>query len=319
MFTVPGVALETSRGPLGFCRRPLIRFLFWFTNRKPLPALAVVLSSVILAGCAPSAMSGTRQQIAAHQYVAAHRQLVALLEHPDRLTPDELREARDSLCLTEFKIGPPTYPLREQRRVCAEAADGGGRQSREILAAIDNSMRSDAERRVEQALRRRDVADAEDAAFEYQSVPGADRRKIAHWSQTMWLIVRQQNKHLDAHHRRSLHRTIAKLRRKYTKKRRMNSETFLRWVTKQGLIDGGTIFYPVGLTRSRLTLAVEPRNIHAASLNLGRFTAVNDALAARCGCNAHTEVALSETGFPLYEVFVDPRLESSELLIISHR
>lgn len=319
MFTVLGLTVESRRGPRSLCRRPLIRFLSWFTNRKPLFALGVVLSSVILAGCAPSALSSTRQQIAAHQYVAAHQQLVALLVHPDQLTPDELGEARDSLCLTEVKIGPPAYPLREQQRVCAEAADGGGRQSREILAAIDNSMRNDAERRVEQALGRRDVADAEDAAFEYQSLPGADRRKMTHWSRTMWLIVREQSKRLDARHRRSLHRTIVKLRKKYTKERRMNSEAFLRWVTKQGLIDGGTIFYPVGLTRSRLMLAVEPRDIHAASLNLGRFTAVNDALAARCGCNAHTEVALSETGFPLYEVFVDPRLESSELLIISHR
>lgn len=283
-----------------------------------MPTLGLALSSVMLAGCAPSALSGARQQIAAHHYVAAHQQLATLLARPDRLTPDELGEARGALCLTEFKIGPPAYPLREQRRVCAEALYGGGRQSGEILAAIDDSMRQEAERRVEEALRRKDVVDAEDAAFEYQSLPDANPRKMAQWSRTMWLIVREQNKHLDAHHRRSLHRTIAKLRKKYPAERRMNSETFLHWVTAQGLVDGGRIFHPITLKRSKLALVVERRNVHAASLNLGRFTAVNDALAARCGCNAHTEVALAETGFPLYEVFVDPRLESSELLILSH-
>lgn len=296
----------------------VVRSPFAFAIRCLLSVLALAISGDALAGCTASALSGPRQRIANHRYVEAHQQLAALLAHPERLTANQLTEARDGLCLTEFRIGAPAYPLREQRRVCAEAARRAGSQSPALLSAIDASIRTMAERRVEVALRGGDVADAEDAAFEYQSLPGADARKMVEWSLRMWRIVRERYAHRNAHRRRSLHRTIAKLRKRYARERRMSRETFLRWVRKQGVADGRRLFRPIALTRSRLALEVARTDVGAASLNLGRLTAVNDALAARCGCNARTEVAVSGTGFPLYGVFVDPGLERSEVLIFSH-
>ena len=43
---------------------------------------------------------------------------------------------------------------------------------------------------------------------------------------------------------------------------------------------------------------------------------INDAMVARCGCDARTNVAVSETGFPAYFIRLDPETRLSEVMIL---
>ena len=283
-------------------------------------ALTLAMAATVISGCAPSALRTTRQQMAAGQYAAAHRELAALLANPRNLSPAELREARDDLCLTEHKIGAPAYPLTAQRQTCLIAAREPGSQSGPILAAIETSMRNETANRVEQALRRSDVVEAEDAAIEYQALPGGDPALMADWSKRMWRIVHQQIVVPRTKRRRgSVNRTVAKLRKRYKVQHRMTKSAFMQWVEDHGTVNGVPIYSEVSLSRSILRLTVPKSNLPTASLNLGRFTTVNDAMAARCGCDARTEVSVAETRFPLYVVALDPATGGSEALILPHQ
>ena len=39
-------------------------------------------------------------------------------------------------------------------------------------------------------------------------------------------------------------------------------------------------------------------------------------MAARCGCDARTNVAVAETGFPAYFIRLDPETRMSEVMIL---
>ena len=43
---------------------------------------------------------------------------------------------------------------------------------------------------------------------------------------------------------------------------------------------------------------------------------INDAMVARCGCDARTNVAVAETGFPAYFIRLDPETKISEVMIL---
>ncbi len=233
---------------------------------------------------------------------------------------ETLREARDGLCLTEHKIGAPAYPLAAQRQTCLIAARKPGSQSGPILAAIESSMRNEAANRVEQALRRSDVVEAEDAAIEYQALPGGNPALITDWSKRMWRIVHRQIVVPKTKRRRgSVSRTVAKLRKRYKVQHRMTRAAFVHWVKEHGTVNRVPLYSEVSLGRSILRLAVRKSDLSAASLNLARFTTVNDAMAARCGCDARTEVSVAETHFPLYVVTLDPEVGGSEALILPHQ
>src|SRR5579863_10224487 len=151
-------------------------------------ALAIGFS---ISGCAPSALSTARSQIAAANYPAARQELVALSARSD-LSASERREVKDDLCLCDFKIGRPTYSLAEQRAVCLDASKEPGSQSGSIIAQIDDADRSKAAVRVEAALAARDLADAESAATEYQGLPGGDPATVAKWSRQIWTLADAQ-------------------------------------------------------------------------------------------------------------------------------
>ena len=95
-------------------------------------AVAIVIA-VALSGCAPSALTSVRSQIAVGNYPAARQELVALSARSD-LSPSERREVKDDLCQCDFMIGRPTYTLAEQRLVCLDAAKEPGSQSGSIIA-----------------------------------------------------------------------------------------------------------------------------------------------------------------------------------------
>lgn len=284
-----------------------------------LAALGVASMAIVVSGCAPSALATSRQQMAAGQYAAAHHELVALLANPQHLSPSERREARDDLCLIEHRIGPPTYPLSAQLMTCQGAAREPGSQSGSTLALIEASMRSQAAGRVEWALRHNDVVEAEDAAIEYQALPDADAALMADWSRRMWQIVHHRIvTPMTSRRRGSVHRAVAKLRRRYKLQHRMTKAAFVHWVEDRGTVSGVPIYSEVSVSHSTLRLMVRRSDLENASLNLGRFTAVNDAMAARCGCDARTEVSVAESRFPLYVVTLDPQVGDSEALILPH-
>jgi len=65
-----------------------------------------------------------------------------------------------------------------------------------------------------------------------------------------------------------------------------------------------------------LNLSVDDANLELAALSLDRFATINDAMAARCGCDARTNVAVAETGFPAYFIRLDPETRMSEVMIL---
>ena len=65
-----------------------------------------------------------------------------------------------------------------------------------------------------------------------------------------------------------------------------------------------------------LKLSVDDANLELAALSLDRLATINDAMAARCGCDARTDVAVAETGFPAYFIRLDPETRMSEVMIL---
>jgi hypothetical protein len=70
------------------------------------------------------------------------------------------------------------------------------------------------------------------------------------------------------------------------------------------------------VTDSTLSLAISDANLPVAALSLDRLATINDAMAARCGCDARTNVAVAETGFPVYFIRLDPETKMSEVMIL---
>ena len=65
-----------------------------------------------------------------------------------------------------------------------------------------------------------------------------------------------------------------------------------------------------------MSLAISDANLPVAALSLDRLATINDAMAARCGCDARTNVAVAETGFPVYFIRLDPETKMSEVMIL---
>ncbi len=130
-------------------------------------------------------------------------------------------------CLTEAKIGPPQYPLAQQRRMCADAAARAGSSSGPILAQIDSTERAVVQAEVSTALKSDDVAGAQTAVVRYQSFPGADQSAIAQWSNEIWsTLARQEGRTM--HHDRNLVPAIAAVSHRYPGMRAMNDSAFRR-------------------------------------------------------------------------------------------
>lgn len=281
-----------------------------------LAALASALAFGVSA-CAPTALSSARQKIAAGQYAAAREELLALESHEGDLTGSQRREVKDDLCLSDFVIGQPSFSLSEQRRVCAEAAKEPGSQSAQLVERIDAATRKSSAQKVTAALDRGDLADAEEAALVYVDTPGSDPRVMTEWSQRMWEIVRRQDQR-NERKKKQLTDAIAEVRKQYPAMKSMSKSEYLEWVAKQGTVGQTRMFSAVSLKDSTTTLAVRRAEVQSAALNLDRLTRINDALVARCGCDARTNVGIAETDFPLYLVRLDPETQRSEVLILPH-
>jgi hypothetical protein len=286
---------------------------WWF--RRVAPSLALALA-LLATGCAPSALSTARSELRAGDYAAAHRDLMALEAHPDKLSPAELREVKDDLCVSEFTIGRPTYSLREQQRVCTEAAAEPGSQSADVLARIDGAIEQADNDRVAVAIKSGDLAAAEAAVEDYESMPGANQVQVARWSNKMWKLVEQKEERPPPAHKAVLGSAIAALRREHAEVRKMNDAAFKRWVVKTASVDGKPLVSDPRLERGRLKLDLIEPNLSSAALNLDKFALINDAVVARCGCDGRTDVGVGSGDLPAYVVRLDAETRSSEVLIL---
>jgi len=273
-------------------------------------ALAIALS-----GCAPSALTAARGQISAANYPAARQELVALSARSD-LSASESREVKDDLCLCDFMIGRPTYTLAELRGVCADAAKEPGSQSDSIIAQIDEAERRKDAQEVDAALAANDLADAERAATDYQSLPGGDSATVTRWSREIWTLADAQVFADSAGKKRSLGAAISEARKNHPNVAKMNKTQFTRWVVKTATVSGTPLAANVEMRDSTLDLFVDDANLRLAALSLDRIATINDAMAARCGCDARTNVAVAETGFPAYFIRLDPETRMSEVMIL---
>ncbi len=270
----------------------------------------------LLAGCAPSALTSARSQIAAGNYAAAHQQLLALSAHESDLSASERREVKDDLCLSDFMLGRPSFTIAEQRSVCADAMKDPGSQSATIMARIDEVARRKDANEVEAALAAQDLAGAERGATDYQNLPGADPALIARWSKQIWALADEQV-FADANARkRSLGVTISELRKSHPNVHDMSDADFTRWVTKTATVSGTPLASRVEMKKTKLMLSIDDANLQLAALNIDKLAAINDAMAARCGCDARTDVAVIETGFPAYVIRLDPETRMSEVMIL---
>src|SRR5438128_1670058 len=141
-------------------------------NRK------AALSTILIAGfaalfsaCANPSIAAARKLIAAGQFAQA-RATLAEARNTQNLTPAEQREAADGICLSEYRLGPPSYPLGAVRADCAAATQISGSASGPTLAAVDAQLRDERSREVERALRAGHLETARAAALQYTSYPG---------------------------------------------------------------------------------------------------------------------------------------------------
>jgi hypothetical protein len=278
--------------------------------------LAAIGLALLVSGCAPSALSGARHNIAAGQYAAAHQQLMDLSAHGANLTPSEHREVNDDICLTEFMIGRPQYTLHEQQRVCSEAAAAPGSQSTQMLARVDDQLRQELSARTVAALNSGDLATAEDSANEYTALPGADPDLVAEWSAKMWKLAATEGESNGRARKREISAAIADASRDYPKMKHMGEREFRRWIAKTAEAGGTPLVHKTSMSRDALKLWVARDQVHAAVLNLDKFVKINDAMTARCGCDARTDVGVLESGFPLCVVRLDPDTRRSEVLVL---
>jgi hypothetical protein len=296
--------------------RPSSTFAYNNWPRFARQVVAAAALAAMLAGCAPSALSSARSQIAAGNYAAAHQSLVALSAHENDLSASERREVKDDLCLSDFMLGKPSFTIAEQRSVCAAAMKEPGSQSASIIAKIDEAARVKDAKEVEMALHAHDLAGAERAATDYQKLAGADPALVARWSKAIWALADEQVFADAGAKKRSLATTISELRKNYPKMQGMSDAAFTRWVVKTSTVSGIALASRVEMTKSTLVLSIDDRNLQLAALSIDKLAAINDAMAARCGCDAHTNVAVIETGFPAYVIRLDPETRMSEVMIL---
>src|SRR5271163_1607965 len=216
-----------------------------------------------ISGCAPAALTSARSQISAANYPVARQELVALSARSD-LTASQRREVMDDLCLCDFKIGRPTYTLAEQRAACLDASKQPDSQSDTIIAQIDEAESRREAQEVEAALAAHDLADAERAATEFQSVPGADPVLVARWSKQIWTLADAQVFADSAAKKHRLGAAISAVRKNHPNVEKMDQSRFIRWVTETATVSGTPLAASVDLKDSTLRLSIDQANLQLA-------------------------------------------------------
>lgn len=280
-------------------------------------ALAGALATLAATGCAPSALTSARSRMKAGDYAGARPELIALSAHPENLSAAEMREVKDDLCVTDFTIGAPSFPLAEQQQACAAAAANPDSNSGPILDRINSAIALNDAGRVEHALKSGDLAEAETAAEDYEATPGASRAEVAQWSQRMWKLVNVQRSHPSRAARSALKGAISTLQKENAHAGRMSDDKFRDWVIETATVAGTPMVDDPEIGGNGvLHLAIAEGSLPIAALHLDRFATINDGLAARCGCDARTDIGLGRSALPAYVARLDPENRRSEVLIL---
>jgi hypothetical protein len=299
--------------------------LLWRRHRSVLVGISrirmftlapLLIGIAALAGCTNSSIASARAEIAGGNYAAAHHDLVAA-ETDSKLSAHERREVKDDLCLTEYKIAAPSYPLSEQRRVCTSAAVEPDSQAVSILAAIEKAELNAASVEATRAIAEDDLAHADDAIRHYQSLPGADPKAVASWSRQLWTIIGREDRGAAKLRGRDVGSAISQVARQYPRVKGMSKKIFQQWVENSTTISGTRMVSGVQIESRTLNLWIANDQLQTATLNLDRFARINDGLVARCHCDGRTNIALEGSGLPAFLVRLDPEIHQSEILILA--
>jgi len=231
-----------------------------------------------------------RQELVVGEYTKAHQDLAMVAQHDHQLTQAEQREVKDNLCLTEYLIGQGSYLLSEQQRACSEALAEPGSVSGAILARIHDSLKQFAAEEVRRALEGQDLAEAEAVALAYRASPGADSELLAGWSKDFWQVVHGQERPADREQR--VTSLIAGLTNEYPQAKMMSEPDFGHWVIGAATVSNKSIISGLTTKGDTLDLLVLEHDLAAVASNLYKFVRINDVFAARCACDARTNVGL---------------------------
>ena len=281
---------------------------------------AILLALGFFAGCsamwneqAPQIGDGN-SALSRRDYVSAHQYFADAAKEAKDFSPRQLRQVMDGLCLSEYHIGPPSYTAAQQLRTCADALNQPDSESGPIYSDLARKERATVTETINVALAQHDIAAFDEAAARYRSLPGSDPEAVEHWSRQAWTIVDHDDQ--TAPGRTTLARAISQLSPHFPKLHNMSDWEFRSWVEKNMMVGGITIMSNVEIGRRAVGLWLGDDQIRTAEMNLDRLTRINNGLIVRCHCNAHTNVALGESGLPVYLVRLDAATRQSEVLIL---
>lgn len=281
---------------------------------RVLAFMIITMFASVISGCVNSEIAAGRAELTKGNYGAAHERFAAA-GHSRKLSASEQRELAAGLCLTEFKLGQPEYPLAQQRQTCTAAAAQSRSSSAPIVSSIGAAERADIEAAVHSALTADDLAGAEGAVVRYQTFPGADQNAIARWSKQIWVTIEHDENRGNNHDRHFLS-AIAAISRRYPKMRAMSDIAFKRWVMNNATVSHTHLVDHVDLRDRTLDLQVASRNLPNIAFNLDHFIRINDAMVARCRCDGRTNIAVEGSGLPAYLVRIDADTRKSAALVM---
>jgi len=275
-------------------------------------AVLAMLGIFSLAGCTDVSIAVARHQIQSGNYVAAHQYFATTVKSP-HLSARERRQVMDGLCRTEYKIGPPTYPLATQLRTCWAATNQPQSESGPIFAELESKERASLTATIDAALAQPDIARADNAILRYRMLPDHDPAAVTAWSRRLWAIANRQAT-VD---KRSTTPAISALSHQMRGLKEMDREQFRRWVEELMMVSGTRIASDVAIGKRIIDLSISDDQFARAALNLDRFVRVNDGLVARCRCDGRTQVSMKDSGLPAYLVRLDPESHQSEVIILN--
>jgi hypothetical protein len=256
---------------------------------------------------------GSRHEYAVGEYTEVHQYLARVAPNYDKLTPAQRHEPNHYPCLSEYLIGQWSYPLSERARTCPEALAKPGSGNGATLAQIQEAMKRSAVLQVRRALEAQDLADAEAAALAYKASPGANSGLLAGWSKDFWEAVHASKRSAEREHQ--VASVITQLANEYPQARTMSEPDFTNWVIAASVVSDKSMVSSLSIKVDTLDLLVSQDKLPTVATNLYKFVRINDAFAARCKCDARTNVGVGGAGFPAYLLRLDPEGRTSKILI----
>jgi hypothetical protein len=203
--------------------------------------------------------------------------------------------------------------LSEPESTCSGVLAKLGSVNGAILARIHEATKRSAVKEVRRALEAHDLADAEATALAYRASPGADSVLLADWSRDFWQAVHGQKRSAEREQR--VASVIAQLANEYPQAKTMSGPDFTHWVIAASVVSNKSVVSSISIKDYTLDLLVSRDDLSTVATNLYKFVRINDAFAARCGCDARTNVGIGDVGFPAYLFRLDPEEHTSKILI----